>query len=164
VNGIGGFTKKAPRKVAIPSLGPPPERKLIRDEMPPVFLQQNTPVQIWKSEESTVPARSKCEVLGMEPHRPPHHHVHDLDRGARGDLEFAPAMKRPPTDAASTRSGFRSSPRTTPLDAFIDFIVHKLDVGVIRDIAVASRVRGHRHPAIRPLHFRADGCAALITQ
>jgi hypothetical protein len=49
VNGIGGFTKKAPRKVAIPSLGPPPERKLIRDEMPPVFLQQNTPVQIWKS-------------------------------------------------------------------------------------------------------------------
>ena len=72
--------------------------------------------------------------------------------------------KRPPTEAASTRSGLRSSPRTTPLDAFIDFIVHKLDVGVIRDIAVASRVRGHRHPAIRPLHFRADGCAALITQ
>jgi hypothetical protein len=25
------------------------KRKLIRDEMPPVFLQQNTPVQIWKS-------------------------------------------------------------------------------------------------------------------
>jgi hypothetical protein len=29
---------------------------------------------------------------------------------------------------------------------------------------VASRVRGDRHPAIRPLHFRSDGGAALISQ
>jgi hypothetical protein len=28
-----------------------------------------------------------------EPHRPPRHHVHDLNRGARGDLESARAMK-----------------------------------------------------------------------
>jgi hypothetical protein len=28
-----------------------------------------------------------------EPHRPPHHHVHAADRGVRGDLEFARAMK-----------------------------------------------------------------------
>jgi hypothetical protein len=29
----------------------------------------------------------------MKPHRTPHHHVHAADRGARGDLEFARAMK-----------------------------------------------------------------------
>ena len=28
-----------------------------------------------------------------KPHRPPHHHVHAADRGARGHLEFARAMK-----------------------------------------------------------------------
>jgi hypothetical protein len=49
--------------------------------------------------ESTVPARSKCEVLEMEPHRPPDHHVHAADRGAGADLEFARgiAPERPST-------------------------------------------------------------------
>ena len=28
-----------------------------------------------------------------EPHRTPRDHVHAVDRGARGDLEFAPAMR-----------------------------------------------------------------------
>ena len=32
--------------------------------------------------------------MASEPPRPPHHHVHGADRGARGDLESARAMKK----------------------------------------------------------------------
>jgi hypothetical protein len=43
---------------------------------------------------------------GVEPHRPPHHHVHAADRGARHHLEFARALTSSACSKAATTSRF----------------------------------------------------------
>lgn len=76
-----------------------------------------------------------------------HSSIEELEQGP--NLQIKRKRHRPQEKGSASGppswSVFCLSSRTAPPDAFIEFIVHKLDVGVIQDIAVAGRASGYRH-------------------